>query len=63
MLAKFTKWNGDQFTYKVSLEWINDIAGAVKGQYYFVDNVKGFCIDGAQFAQVVFSKEKTIDNN
>ncbi len=58
MLAKFTKWNGEQITYKVSPEWINDIAGAVKGQYYFADNVKGICIDGTQFAQVVFSKEK-----
>ena len=60
MIAKFTKWNGEKITYKVNSEWINDIASAVKGQYYFVDNVQGFCIDGSQFAQVVFSKEKTI---
>lgn len=52
VIAQLTKWSGEKIEYEIKKEWAQDIADAVKGQFTFIDNKKGFGIKGDDFAFV-----------
>ncbi len=51
-IAVFTLWNGEEEQIEVQEEWIEGIAFAVEGQFFFASNKDGFSIDGARYANV-----------
>lgn len=52
IIARLVKWSGEIIEKEIKIEWAQDIANAVAGQYYFCDNRNGFAINGADFAHV-----------
>lgn len=51
-IAEFTTWTGEKVVKEIKKEWAQDIADAVRGQYFFIKNPKGFAINGADFCKV-----------
>ena len=51
-IAEFTTWTGEKVEMEVKKEWAKDIADAVRGQFYFANNVEGFAINGGDFCKV-----------
>lgn len=57
IIARLVKWSGEIIEKEIKIEWAQDIADAVAGQYYFYDTRKGFAINGADFVHVDIYKE------
>lgn len=51
-IAVLYYWNGSMEELPVKREWIDDIVGAVEGQYTVTDNEQGFCIKGQNIMKV-----------
>lgn len=61
--AELTTWQGQKEKYEISPDWIDNLVDAVEGQYLFVNNEKGFTIDGKKYAHIdVYSIDKEVEN-
>ena len=52
IVAELIKWNGEKVEHEIERDWIDSIVSAITGQYFFVDNVSGFSINGCDFCHV-----------